>query len=258
MTKKSLSQIEIKKIRKLAKQGKSLNEISNLLKVSKTTVYYWYTKTVGKKIKPIIIDRSNDFKIGEFIGAFAGDGNFYFDKKSYHYRVTFVTSSYEESYSLELKNLISHIFGKEASRYKAGNKISTIVYGKDILKFLKEYLIWEGEKGYTVRLRCDLSSYSKTFLKGFIRGLFDTDGNVNKKKAQITVGSISKHLILQVSYILKTLNLDHSFYRFKPKPNKREFNCIYIYNRKNLQRFNEIIGFTNPIKKERIENILRR
>lgn len=256
-TRRSLTQTEIEKITEMAKQNKSLNEISKNLNLKKTTVYYWVVKAIGKKINPVKIDRSNEFAIGQFIGAFSGDGNFYFDKKSYHYRISFVTASYEKMYAIELQKLIRQIFGKDPAMYELENKILLVVYGKSILELIKEYLRWRGEKGSTVRLRHDLSFYSSDFLRGFVRGLFDTDGNVSKKKAQIMLGSISQRIISQVSDILKMFDLEHSFYKYRPRPNRREFNCIYLYNKENLYKFNKIIGFTNPVKGRQIKLVMR-
>lgn len=256
-TKMRLTQKEIKKITEMAKENRSLNEISNILNIKKTTAYYWFVKAVGKKINPVEIDRSDEFAIGQFMGAFSGDGNFYFDRKSYHYRISFVTSLYEKMYAAELQNLIRQIFGKESAMYELENKILLVVYGKDILELIKEHLRWHGKKGSSVRLRHNLSFYSTDFLRGFVRGLFDTDGNVSKKKAQIMLGSISRRIILQVSDILKMLDLEHSFYKFRPRPNRREFNCIYLYNKENLYKFNKIIGFTNPVKGQLIKSVMR-
>jgi hypothetical protein len=92
----------------------------------------------------------------------------------------------------EFKKLIFQLFNIEAYLYRTGNKIIVYVYRKAVYKFIKEYLKWDEIKGQTVRLKDNLTNYSNNFLKGFVRGLFDTDGNVNKKKAQIMLGSISK------------------------------------------------------------------
>ena len=89
MKKTYLSSEEISLIKEMAKNNCSLNEISKELKKSKTTVYYWFLKFRGRKLKPLSIDRSDEFLIGQFVGAFAGDGNFFFDKKRYHYRIIF-------------------------------------------------------------------------------------------------------------------------------------------------------------------------
>lgn len=82
------SKKEIKKIKRLARQEKSVNNIKNKLKLPKSTVYYHFKKEVGQKQKenqPVIPD-NQDFK-GEFCGIFAGDGNYYYDKKKGEYRI---------------------------------------------------------------------------------------------------------------------------------------------------------------------------
>ena len=68
-------------------EGRSLNRISRQLSLNKSTVYYHYRKIFGKKTKDVNIAYVSDNKIGEFVGAFAGDGC-YFKGKNYHYTIT--------------------------------------------------------------------------------------------------------------------------------------------------------------------------
>jgi len=252
-----LSQKNIEAITSMAKRGQSLNSISNELSIGKTTVYYWFVKAVGKKIKPIEINRSNEFDIGQFVGAFAGDGNFYFDKKCNRYRVSFYTGSYEEEYAFKLNELIFDLFGKKAKMRRRGNVILNVVYRKKIFDFIKEYLVWEKTKGFTVRLKENPLNYSNDFLKGFVRGLFDTDGNVNRGKAQLMLGSISTRIISQVSEILKIFCLDHNICVFRRKLNRKPLNCIYVYGKSNLQKFNKIVGSSNPYERKIIQKVMR-
>jgi len=73
------------KIKKLAESGVSLNKISQKLTLKKSTTYYWFRKFSKNKMHKVKINRFLDEEIGEIIGAFCGDGNFYKDKR-YQYR----------------------------------------------------------------------------------------------------------------------------------------------------------------------------
>ncbi len=256
-TKPRLSKKEINLIRKLAVEGKSLNYISIKTGIKKTTVYYWFVKFVNKKTQKLKIDASDEFRVGEFVGAFAGDGNFSFRKRYYHYKIRFFTALYEEAYAIYLQNLILELFGKKASLNKRKSVIVTTVYGKPIIEFLRKYVTWIGKKTYSISLKSDLSEYSNDFLRGFVRGLFDTDGCVNKNKLQLIYGSVSRKLTDQVSEILEILVLSHSYSVLRGKGKRRDFNYIQMYGRDNIKKFSNIVGFGNSIKKAKLENLLR-
>lgn len=248
-----LNENEIEIIRNMAKDGYSLNEISKKLKKSKTTIYYWFVKFVGKKLKPIHIDRADDFLIGQFIGAFAGDGNFFFGKKYYHYRISFSISLKERVYAFELGEIITKIFGKKPYFFETKDVILVIVYGKDIFEFINNYLKWGGKKTYSVELKQDISKYSNKFLRGFVRGFFDTDGFITiNNKTFLGLGSVSKKIMLQVSNILNLLGVKHSFNKRKAKGRRKEFYYVNIYKDR-MKKFNREIGFTNPVKKTKID-----
>lgn len=63
----------------------SLISIIKKIRLPKSVVYYWFVKEKGKKIKPIKICNDLEEEIGEIMGVFAGDGNFYLDS-NYRYR----------------------------------------------------------------------------------------------------------------------------------------------------------------------------
>jgi len=194
----------------MLKEGRSLNEISRKLGLNKSTIYYHYRKIFDKKNKEINIKRAPDNKIGEFIGAFAGDGCYSKDK-NYHHTVTFHFSSDEMNYVNSFKNLLQNIFGKEPCIYKQGNKIVIQYRSKKMIEFIRKYLRWIGKRTKTVALCGGINRYSNEFLIGFLRGNLDTDGYVSKRKV-VTFSTASEKLNKQIKNILDKLNIKYSEY----------------------------------------------
>ena len=175
-------------------------QINNLLSL--------ITKIKGRKIKQIEFRNIPDDEIGEIIGAFAGDGNFYKDK-NYHYTVQFLFGYCSEAYARSFEQLLINSFDKKPLRCRAGaGEFALRYYSKKLYLWIRERLDWEGKKTYSVRLR-DLNSHNKQFLIGFLRGLLDTDGHAVKKYRQIHFNTVSQRLANQISEILNTLYIQN-------------------------------------------------
>ena len=196
-------------IKKLAIQGWSLNKISRELRLPKSTVYYWFRKAVGRKIKKIEIKESLKEEIGEIVGAFAGDGNYYVDKK-YHHRIRFHFGLNELELAKRIKNLIFKVYNKKMRLYFdfLQREIILRIYSKKIALHLKKYLWWRNKKVYTVKLRSEVESYSLDFIKGFVRGLIEAEGWIDK--GNLKIACVSPDLIDNLSGALRLLKIPHS------------------------------------------------
>jgi hypothetical protein len=86
----------------------------------------------------------------------------------------------------------------------------------------------------------------------FLRGIFDAEGSIHKNKNRITLANKKSSLIVLCQKLLwgrgvKTGNIWNYKWGVKVLP---------INGRKNLEKFNEIIGFSHPDKKRKLENKL--
>lgn len=90
----------------------------------------------------------------------------------------------------------------------------------------------------------------REYVVAFLRGLFDTDGSVEKKGA-IQLSSASSVLIHEVSYTLLNLGIVNKMYARKKKYNKQNQYYITVYG-DFLSRFNDYIGFSVARKHERL------
>ena len=122
------------------------------------------------------------------------------------------------------------------------------------MEFVKSYLVWEDKKGYSVGLKKDINEYSDDFLRGFARGLMDTDGSASGYGLNLEVVSLS--LIMNLKEILEKFSITHSFnQRKRPSPRKTLYK-IYI-GKKSFYSFNQLIGFSNPRKQSQLNEKLK-
>lgn len=251
---------ELQLIRKLTDAGKSLNCLSDLLSAGKSTIYYQVRK-FKPRIKKEFSVGLDDFRIGELIGAFAGDGNYShstydskFQLKSTHHRIRyFLTFTKERAYADYLKgllirlNLNPHIIERDKS------VLILTVNSKEYIEFIKTYLTWEKDKTYTIRLKEGISRYSDNFLRGFARGLMDTDGFLNQGNA--VCACISEQLIDNLADIFLKFNFSITRRILARKGNSRPLYFVRV-RRKSLESYEKIIGFSNSHKIETLNKIL--
>lgn len=239
---KRLSNSQVAEIKSFAKKGKSLNQIAKKMNVGKTTIYYHTRKLLGKKIKEVVIDNSNEKKIGEFIGLFAGDGSYFFEKAKYSYRIRVHLNKKEHDIIQYYKKLIRELFGKSPNLYHMESVVILEIRSKIIYNFIKSYLEWNHNKTFTVKLK-NFDKLSKEFLKGFAKGLIDSDGYVRHGRKEIYFGTTSPALNKNFVDILKLINVNFKCYR-----QIRENRHIFYKTRLANEEVSKFVKIIEPIK----------
>ena len=171
------TQIEIQKIKNLAKNGQSVNQIKEQLELPKSTVYYHFRKEVGQKQKEnqLKIPDDPEFK-GELCGIFAGDGSYHYYPEKYKHDIR-ISLNFKDNYWEELKTFLTENLGKEPFliKEKDKNNITLKYTSQSLYQFLKAHLNWGEDKTLTISLE-NGHDFDDSFYKGFLRGLIDTDG----------------------------------------------------------------------------------
>lgn len=224
-----LSDAELELIRKEHNSGKSGTRIAKLLGRNHSVINRGIKRGINhgrwNRIFSIKFKPKLQNELGEFIGAFAGDGNFYVGKDK-SYRVMLFLNQRETDYAEYLEETLYRLLGIKPHiwNYKRGHMVYIILYRKAVYDIIKSFLSWrEGEKTYTVKLRKRINEYSDDFLKGFISGLVSTDGSISfkahtKKRVKIEFSSVSKILVLQYQNALKKFGVNLPLYkRFRGK-----------------------------------------
>ncbi|MBI4177602.1 MAG: LAGLIDADG family homing endonuclease [Candidatus Aenigmarchaeota archaeon] len=189
--------------------GTSLRYLARHHQMPIATLHNWFSKRgILRRLKLIKGVKTKDpYKIGLFIGMWAGDGSKIVGKNSL-YVVRFHFHS-EDVYSQNLAfDLITRLFGSKINVVIGpGKKYEIKTYSKFIYNFLSDYLHCTSDKCGTVKLRHRFRKYPGRFVKGFIKGLAITDGHFGRHFVFCTV---STELAKQFKYILK-------YYGFNPK-----------------------------------------
>ena len=126
----------------LLKRKISLNKISIMTGLSKSTLYFHYKKLFGKKIKPFKFLFKNEEEKWEFLGIFAGDGSFYLNKREGKYVISIATGYYERQYATFLEEIFIKWFNKKPMKYTSKYKgkpscIRTTYYSKELYEFIR-------------------------------------------------------------------------------------------------------------------------
>ncbi len=197
----------------------SINKISRDLVLAKSTVYYYYQKIKGRKYPVLTLHPAYSQTEGEIVGIFAGDGSLYFDRNNYHYEIKIIVGTNNQEYGLYVKDLFDTYFGKRfefthntpwAYRVKTSSKV--------ISGFFSHYLVFNPScKHSTVRLIS--TNLPEEFLRGFLKGLLDTDGCVYRTKYStfsLSYSTTSRKLAFQLQEILSSFHIKSSIYERKP------------------------------------------
>jgi len=137
-----------------------------------------------------------------------------------------------------------------------------------ISKLANKFDVIYGNKKITDKIE----SASYVFLQGLLRGLFDADGSVQGnfiKGYSIRLTQADENLLKRVQRILIRFGIVSSIFKrsnekFKSLPNgkgsKSDYFCKELFeliiSNDNIQIYNQIIGFDEPIKKNKLKTIL--
>jgi len=240
-------------------QNKSLGEISKILKIPESTIFKRINR-LGIKTQPHLktnyLKKRNDVNIplvysedlAEFFGIMIGDGHIS------HFQIVVSLGNKEEKYTKHVSLLIKKIFKVQA-------KISIRDTGyRDVYLGSVDITSWLFKKGLVsnkVKSQVNVPSWIFTqdnYMRGFLRGFFDTDGSIYKLKYGIQMSFCNRSLPL-----LKSLQL--MLKRLRYNPSGISLYNLYLTQRKDIKRFFEEIKPSNHKHISRylkIENDLRR
>lgn len=204
--------------------------------------------------------------IAELVGVLIGDGYIY--RRNRKYQIGIVGSPINDrDYFEKLKELIYREWKKEVNAKFRFRGLRMVFNSKEICNFLINDLNLCHGKGKCFRVTIPKEIYKDWNLaKHTIRGIADTDGSVfvSKKPGidkylSIEITTTSQNLALQ----LKDFLVKHGFRVALRKEKRKESTALIVYRvalngKKNLNKWMEEIGFTNPYKFNRALNYLKK
>ena len=156
-----------------------------------------------------------------------------------------------EQKNREWLQLISKIFEKQFNKkptisFRDKRKVFRLrIYSKKIfteLKKLREQMV---EK---------IRNENRENKVSFLRGIFDAEGSVHKRRFTINLSNKKDEVIELCKDLLSELQIRTG----KIEKMKRNVKRLHIYGKDNLQKFQELIGFSHPEKAKRLESLLSR
>jgi len=256
---KRLTKKQIESIKNLSDNGLSLRKIHKITDIPLSTIQYRANKDKKRpRIKAISLPDS-DFLKGEIIGAFAGDGNYFYDclgrcrKHNIRFFLSYEDDKEYKNYLFNLLKSLGLSVNVYVKKYKGKPSCFQIyVSSIEFIRFIKKYLEWKDQKTYSVRLRKDIN-YSKEFLFGFARGLMDTDGFV--ESYSVACGTVSKELIKNLREIFMLANIPARVIEKKRNPPRKNLFLTRV-KKGNLLNYYKNIGFSNSRKEKKLLEIM--
>lgn len=252
-----LNQEERENIRKMTLDGKSLNKITKLTGLGKTTIYYNVKDLKPRQWRKLIVSLPDE-KIGELMGAFAGDGSYYhagYLKGNCHHNIRYsLCLSRDMEYAMYLIDLLKKL-NLNPFLYKKlkENAMDISLNSKEYIRFIHEFLEWDDVRSHSIRLKFSVENYNQDFIKGFARGLMDTDGFV--EVSNVSCGSTSERLIKNLAEIFDKSRLRYKISVKIRAPLRKNLFLIRVY-RDSLEDYKKTIGFSNPYKLQKLNKIL--
>lgn len=216
-----LTKFEKTKIFKLAREGISLNKISEITKKSKSTLYYHISHLVRKN-SVVDIKRLTEWERGYLLGVFFGDGHLDFREKTYSYRVVFsLNKKGEQKIANRILSILKKAGGKPYivlfKNPRNKNLLRIVCVSKNLYEFCKNNVVYKIKAEFrgmkNVRKKSHLKNidFNSDFIYGFIGGLIDSDGYISNDLTT-TISTSSAKFVTQLSQIFKKIGLKISVY----------------------------------------------
>lgn len=199
-----------------------------------------------------------EYSDGFFIGWLYGDGGIHIRKDNSKPQLNLIVSGKDDESGVSeiLLNKINSL--KESpSKWaeRKGNKELSVT-AESVFKYLGDYGVdYKCEKIPT----SIWETASEEFRKGFIDGLFSSDGTVEStyKSAKVRLISSKKTLIEDVSEMLGFYGIKNSIHYTESKLNDKVFDryTLDITSRENISHFRSLFKMTVNHKQERLESI---
>lgn len=197
-----------------------------------------------KTLKPLTKPTKSK-KLAEFLGIMFGDGHL----SNYQIEVT-TNSSTDKNHAFYVKRLTESLFDMKCTISIKSEKKTIIIKtsSKNLVNFINKLGMPIGNK-INNNLRMPLwIKQNKTYLKSFIKGLFDTDGCIYCDNHRIK-DKTYQHLGWTITTYADKLKNDLLFYLkelgFSPTHTKNQ-KSIYIRKQKEIDKYFHVIDTSNP------------
>jgi len=231
-------------LRLRVERGWGCRRVSKALNLSIGTVSAWLYGGHAPLTRMNVIDKRPSPELSYVLGVIDGDGWFYKIKEKYlRYNIGLGATDKEfidefnRCLSIVLKRSISPI--RVGQITKGGKKYYCVqMTSRDLYNFLNQDIE-------------ELGSYIEAFPTNYLRGLYDSDGDVgtNKHNKCVRLGSINRDKLQYARFLLSQLGI-HSHINPEGK-----YYRLVIGRISDIKKFRRYIGFTIERKQKSLELI---
>ncbi len=244
LTKDMLKRLRKKKINssKYSRYYHNYMPLNLFQKLSKKTDMDFQNLTVtdncGKSSK-VKIPKKMDFKLAYIIGAMLGDGHLG-DRKSHGGEVVFSDLD-RKSVREKFSKTIKEVFGIDMKEERSKGLIS---YNSALTTILNRLGIPKGNKSKKLQIPCYMFFADKNSIKGFIKGIFDTDGSASNYT--VSIASANNRFMQELKWLFLKIGILGSVEKGERrgeinnrKIKESEISIFRFSGRQNLEKFLE-------------------
>ncbi|MCS7364923.1 MAG: adenosylcobalamin-dependent ribonucleoside-diphosphate reductase, partial [archaeon GB-1867-035] len=197
----------------------------------------------------ITIPRTMTPELAEILGLYMADGC-----TSTNGRIIFTVSSEDEELERIIENLMLKVFNlKVGYKRKENGYVDLVFYSRDLQRFF-ESMNWIKKSSLEAFIPREIFISSKEVAYGFLRGLFEGDGDIHENgypRLQVS----SERLVKEVQQLLLSLGIVSSIRRYESGDNRFGTSPKYyltIVPERSIKRFIEHIGFLSEKKNRKL------
>ncbi len=198
----------------------------------------------------IVLPKHNSHDLFRLIGIMHGDGNMSYNR--------ILITDKSKKFHRTIHGFFRKLFNAKINLFKDVKRNSYYSHTKNrkLYEYFTEKLeIPKGAVRKQLYLPSFISNSSLNLRKSYIGGLFDAEGYVITRQAEIGISITNEEIWRFVSKVFDEINLKHS----KNIRNRREANEfeIHVYGKDRLEKFQREISFSHQEKIKKLFNHVR-
>ncbi|MAG45324.1 MAG: hypothetical protein CMH63_00945 [Nanoarchaeota archaeon] len=229
----------------------SLNHLCKELKINFEVFLEKYCSPLAFKGKSITLPNLLKEEFAQFVGYYLGDGCSEKD------RITFFEQN--KQVALLYKRKYEKLFNKTISyRFRENKNYHQLRFTSRPLVRLIRNEFPELRKTLDSEIPEKILKSPNKILASFLKGFFDAEGYVNLSRG-VGLGVNNKKVIQQLQLLLLRFSIISSFHEYDNRANKYSDNprfTIDITEKRSLNLFNQLIGFTSLEKVKKLNTLI--